>query len=297
MELRDIGYFQALAAELNFGRAAQVLHMTQPALSVAIARLERQVGCPLFERTHHGVLLTPAGAVLMVETASVLPAVERASALARRASQGELGILVVGFIDAAVFDPLPDVVDAFRTRYPDIDLTLRQRPSAELIDGVEKGTYDVAFVRPEARAGVTTRMVCSEPAIVALSKNHPLGNRPFLYLSEITEQPFVFPESRVAPEIRKSWLDTCAQAGFNPRIVAEVNSAQILVELIAWGIGIGFASESWVRKDRRVVARPLRPGGIVLEMAVAYRPDRMSRPCENFVKLALREYRSRIDSM
>ncbi|MDT4962241.1 MAG: hypothetical protein QOF87_1888 [Pseudonocardiales bacterium] len=290
MELRDLGYFQTLATELNFGRAARALHMTQPALSVAIARLERQVQAALFERTHRGVVLTPAGAVLLAETSSVLQTVERATELARRAGAGEYGSLVVGFIDAAVFDLLPRVLETFRESYPAVDLTLRHRPSSDLVSAVEDGSFDLAFVRPESkRTGVNTRLIWREPAVVALHRDSPLAGLDALHLADIIDQDFVFPESHVAPSLYANWLELCSIAKFAPRIVAKYSSVQVFVELIEQGIGIGFASKSWLRRTEQVVARPLLGGDASLDIALAYRPDRMSTSCRNFVRLAVQQ--------
>jgi DNA-binding transcriptional LysR family regulator len=290
MELRDLRYFEALASELNFGRAAKLLHMTQPALSLAVARLEKEVGCALFQRTHYGVSLTQAGGVLLAETHGLQHAVERACGLARRAAIGDFGSLTVGFLDAAVFDVLPAAMRAFRSCYPAVELTLRQRTSSELITGVERGGLDVAFVRPDVpRAGLEMKPLVREDVIVALSRTHYLASRSSLRLADLAEEHFVFPEGKVAPSLYARWIDACANVMFSPQIIAHVSSAQIFVELIAQGIGIGFAAKSWLGRDDRVVARPLTDVQLGLEMALAYRPDRMSQACENFVALTLRQ--------
>jgi len=288
MELRDLGYFHALANELNFGRAARTLHMTQPALSVAIARLERQVGAPLFERTHRGVELTSAGVVLRAETIGLQHTVDRATDLARRAGGGDYGSLVVGFIDAAMFDLLPGVLAVFRHRYPTVDLTLRHRPSADLMTDLEMGAFDIAFIRPETqRTGVTTRLISRETAVVAMSRNHPLAQRESLYLADIAKEDYVFPDRDAAPSVYTNLVELCSRGRFEPRIVGRFSSTQVFVELIAQRVGIGFASPSWLRGDERVVFKPLLGCELYLEMALAYRPDRMSASCRNFVRLAV----------
>ena len=155
VEFRDLKYFEALASELNFGRAANTLHLTQPALSLAVARLERQVGCALFERTRQGVSLTAAGSVLLAETRGLHFTMERARTLARRASEGDLGSLTIGFLDSAVFDVLPSALSAFQALHPGIDLMLHQRSSSELIALVEREDW----TRPSS--GLTLRVPTS----------------------------------------------------------------------------------------------------------------------------------------
>lgn len=292
MELRDLRYFEALASELNFSRAANGLHLTQPALSLAVARLERQVGCALFVRTHQGVSLTAAGSVLLAETQGLHFTLERACTLARRASDGDLGSLTIGFLDSAVFGVLPNALTAFRGMYPNMDVTLRQRSSSQLIVLVERGGLDVAFVRPDIpRAGIEMRTLLREDTIVAMSRDHPLADAPRLQLADIAEERFVFPEREFAPTIYARWMELCADALFAPQITAYVGSAQVLVELVAQNVGIGFAARSWLCRDDRVVARPLTGVAEDMAMAIAYRPDRMSTACVNFVDLVLSQFR------
>ena len=288
MELRDLRYFEALASELNFGRAANALHLTQPALSLAVARLERQVGCALFQRTHQGVTLTAAGSVLLAETRGLHYTLERARTLARRASEGDLGSLTIGFLDSAVFDVLPSALTAFQASHPGVDLTLRHRSSSELIALVERGALDVAFVRPDIpRTDIEMRVLLREDTMVVISRDHPLADTPRLRLAQLAEERFIFVEREFAPSIYARWMELCAAALFTPQIAAYVGSAQVLVELVAQNVGIGFATRSWVQGHDRAVALPLSDVQMDMAMALAYRPDRMSTACENFVDLVL----------
>lgn len=288
MELRDLRYFEALASELNFGRAANALHLTQPALSLAVARLERQVGCALFQRTHQGVSLTAAGSVLLAETRGLRYTLERARTLARRASEGDLGSLAIGFLDSAVFDVLPSTMAAFQASHPGVDLTLHQRSSSELIALVERGALDVAFVRPDIpRTDIEMRVVLREDTIAVVNRDHPLAGTPALRVAQLAEERFVFIEREFSPTIYARWMELCAAALFAPQITAYVGSAPVLIELVAQDIGIAFAARSWIRRDDRVVALPLSDVQMDMAIAVAYRPDRMSTACENFIELVL----------
>ena len=288
MELRDLRYFEALASELNFGRAASALHLTQPALSLAVARLEKELGCALFQRTHQGVSLTAAGSVLLAETQGLHFSLERACTLARRASSGDVGILAIGFLDSAVFDVLPRAISAFLSAYPTVDLTLRQRSSSELITWVDNDRLDVAFVRPQIpRVGMEMKVLLREEAVLAVSRDHPLAGMGESRIADLTEEKFVFPDRDFAPSIYAQWMEMCAEALFVPEIVAYVGSAQVLVELIAHNIGIGFAERSWLRRDDRVVALRLSDIRMELAMALAYKSDRISNTCRNFVNLVL----------
>ena len=152
MELRDLRYLQVLAAELHFGRAAARLHMTQPALSQSLARLEKEIGCPLLQRDPRGASLTDAGRFLLSETQAVLKSMDTACALSRRGGRGDFGSVTVGFIDAAVFDILPALLLKHRERYPDVTVTCRQLKSFERSEPIETGqTAGHAVVVEQAR--------------------------------------------------------------------------------------------------------------------------------------------------
>lgn len=288
MELRDLRYFEALASELHFGRAASTLHLTQPALSLAVARLERQVGCALFQRTHQGVSLTPAGSVLLAETRGMHYTLERACTLARRASEGDLGSLTIGFLDSAVFDVLPSALAAFQVSHLGVDVTLHHRSSSELIALVERGALDVAFVRPDIpRTDIEMKVLLREDTVAVVGRDHPLAETSQLRIAQLAEERFVFIEREFAPTIYARWMALCAAALFAPRIAAYVGSAPVLIELVAQNIGVGFAARSWLRRDDRVVALPLSDVQLDMAIALAYRPDRMSTACENFIELVL----------
>jgi DNA-binding transcriptional LysR family regulator len=291
VELRDLRYFEALASELNFGRAANALHLTQPALSLAVARLERQVGCALFQRTHQGVSLTAAGSVLLAETQGLHFTLERACTLARRANEGDFGSLTIGFLDSAVFDVLPSALSTFQAVHPGVGLTLRHRPSSELIALLERGGLDAAFVRPDIpRTDIEMRILQREDTVVAVSRGHHLADAPQLHVAQLAEEKFVFVEQEFSPTIYTRWMELCAAALFAPQIIAYVGSAPVLIELVAQNIGIGFAARSWTRLDPRVVAIPLDDVQLDMAIALAYRPDRMSTACENFVDIVLSHF-------
>jgi DNA-binding transcriptional LysR family regulator len=290
LELRDLRYFEALASELNFGRAANALHLTQPALSLAVARLERQVGCALFHRTHQGVSLTAAGSVLLAETQGLNYTLDRACTLARRASEGDIGSLAIGFLDSAVFDVLPAALAPFKAKYPGVDLTLHQRSSSELIGLVERGGLDAAFVRPDIpRSDIEMRVLRREDTVAVISRDHHLADAPRLRVAQLAEEKFVFIEREFSPTIYARWMELCAGALFAPQITAYVGSAPVLIELVAQNIGIGFAARSWIQHEK-VVAIPLSDVQMDMAIAVAYRPGRMSVACENFIDLVLAHF-------
>ena len=117
MELRHVRYFVAAAEELSFRRAAERLHVSQPALSVQIAQLEDELGATLLDRDRHHVALTAAGKVFLDRARRLLHAADEAVRAAGRAARGETGRLAIGFIAQLSYEWLPTVLRSFRKRY------------------------------------------------------------------------------------------------------------------------------------------------------------------------------------
>jgi DNA-binding transcriptional LysR family regulator len=291
MELRDLRYLEILAAELHFGRAAARLHMTQPALSLAIARLEREIGCPLLRRHSRGASLTNAGRVLLAEMQGVQKTIEVASELSRQAGRGDSGSLSIGFVDAAVLDMLPRLLGEYRRLYPAVNVTSRQLKSAELADGVESGLLDVAILRRDGGSPeVEYRTLRTERLAIAVGPNNPLASRPDLSIKDLVDQEFIIPALEGSSALYGLWFDLCRSAGFTPRVVAHIISVQVLIELIAHDIGVAFVGENtWANGNPNVVVKPLRGVDVYLETVIAFRPQAMTEASTNFLELALRD--------
>lgn len=297
MEFRDLRYLEVLAAELHFGRAAARLHMTQPALSQALARLEKEIGCPLLQRKHHGASLTNAGRVLLAETQGVSKSMDMAFELSRRAGRGDSGSVTIGFVDAAVFDILPPLLRLYRQRYPAVSVSCRQLKSAELAYAVEVGQLDIALMRREAaHASVEFRTVRSEQLCLAISTEHRLATARNISIRSLADEDFIIPVREGVPSLHAMWLDIFYAAMFAPRIVAQVSSIQVLIELVAQKIGVAFAAQSWVQNNEHVILKPLRDVDEHVEIAVAFRPDQLSSTTHNFLTLALSQTSALRDS-
>jgi LysR family transcriptional regulator, benzoate and cis,cis-muconate-responsive activator of ben and cat genes len=127
MELRLLRYFQAVAEELSFSRAANRLHIAQPALSRAIKQLETTLGANVFERSRHHVRLTPAGTVLLHETALLLEHLEELLRRVRRTASGEEGELRLGYIGPPTQPFLGRLLREYRKRFPLVTIHLEER--------------------------------------------------------------------------------------------------------------------------------------------------------------------------
>lgn len=259
IELRHLRYFLAVAEELSFSRAAERLGMAQPPLSQQIQRLEMLVGNELFERRPR-VRLTPAGEAFLAAARRALDQVEQGVEASHRAARGEVGTVTVGFAASMILSVVPDVVRAFRRRFPGVDLQLRELSSAAQLAALRDGRIDVAFVResPFSDRELCCERVREEPFVAVVPPEHPLAARRRIPLDALAEEPFVHFPRPVAPGLYDLILALCQNAGFKPRVVQEAQEWLTIVGLVEAGVGVSLVPESF-RKLRwgKVVYLPL----------------------------------------
>jgi DNA-binding transcriptional LysR family regulator len=147
LEIDTLRSFLVLSEQLHFRRAAETLHVSQPALSKQIRRLEDQLGGPLLIRRSGGVHLTSAGQVLLQHARQVIANSETAERITRLALKGEAGILRVGFGIAVLARGLPKLMLRFRKRFPNVDLSVRNMSTSDQIQALTDKRIDVGFVR------------------------------------------------------------------------------------------------------------------------------------------------------
>jgi len=285
MELRHLRYFVAVAEELHFGRAAQRLHIQQPPLSRQIQDLEAELGFSLFERSRRRVELTPAGTALLGRARQVFDALDVAIHDARSASEGESGRLVVGYPSSLAYSGLTELLRAFHTRFPSVEISLRELPPADQIDGLKSGSLDVGFVRTSLDdPTLAAELVRRESLMVVLPNDHRLAKQRSIALKALSEEPFVlFPRAR-GPAFFDQLMALCGKAGFTPRIVQEAAQLDI-VSLVAAGFGISIMPSS-MRNFRRpgLTFRPI-VGAPQVELLVVWRHQNLSPALHNFVDL------------
>ncbi len=248
MELRHLRYFLAVAEEANFTRAAARLGIGQPPLSQQIQALERELGTPLFRRTHAGAELTEAGEAFLVEVRRVLADVERAADTARRIARGEAGRLRLGFTASAAFNPrVPRLIRDFRRQWPLVQLVLEETNTAGLLDALRNGRLDAAFIRytPSALpAGLDLMRFPDEPMLIAVPAAHPLAQHASAPLRALAGEPFIlFPRS-FGSSLYDEILSVCRESGFSLQITQEAPQMSSIVNLVAAELGVSVVPAS-----------------------------------------------------
>ena len=286
MELKQIRIFLAVADELHFGRAAERLHMAQPALSAQIKGLEDRLGVKLFSRTTRSVSLTRAGEVFLPEARAALAQAEAAITAARSVRGGAGELLKIGGVDSATAGLLPAVVRSFRHDYPHVEVKVFEMLSAMAILGLSNRSLDVAFTRvPPPDDHLRARFVFREPVVVALPADHAQAANPAIALADIAAEPLVIPARSHRPILFDVIQGYFADRGFTPTILQEANERHITIAMVAAGLGISFVP-AWVSAFQRadVVYRPLSDGGPQVDVFVAWRAGEALQAVHDFLK-------------
>ncbi len=289
MELKHLHSFVAVAEQLSFIRAANRLHLSQPALSSQIHSLEEELGVQLLFRNRRIVQLTDAGKVFLSEAYAVLQRADEAAERARKAAKGQLGKLSIGFVSSAALEIVPDIVVAFRKKYPEVILDLRNIRTIDQIEGLLNKSIDIGFVRmPLEHDQLKTTVIHREPFVVIFPEEHPLAHIKQVKLSKLRNERFVLYGRRWAPGFFDHLMQMCNTAGFSPDIVQETGEMYTAISLVGAGAGIAILPKSVVlAQSCKVVVRPLPYSVGDSEIAIAVARDNHSSLVESLVSLAM----------
>lgn len=259
MELRQLRYFVAVADELHFGRAAARLHMTQPPLTVAVRKLEEELGVALFERTTRHVSLTAAGRMFRQRVGVVLDDLDGAVADLGDVAAGTAGRLRIGFVSSASYSVLPRGLQAFQLLRPRIHLEPRSLTSAEQVTLLLEGELDVGILRdPLAVPGLRATLLEGEDLVAVLPAGDPLAAEAVVTPGSFHEKAVVLFPFELMPGFVSAVMSWLEGAQAVPRIVQSVVHQETVLGLVAAGVGASILPSSVARFHMPgVVARPL----------------------------------------
>jgi len=289
MDLRHLRYFQAVAEELSYSRAARRLRVAQPALSRAVKEVEAPLGATMLERSRHHVRLTPAGSVLLREIAGLLDRWEESMCRVRRTAAGEEGELRLGYIGPPTQPFLGRLLREYRFRYPLVAVHLEERTPERVWEIVAKGRLSVAVTRPvpaHEALGLHTIVLREEPLGVAVLAGHPLALRRAVPWTALKREPLIVLARREGMGLHDAVLAGCRQAGFAPRLAHTPSLIGTVLNYVEAGAGIGVVTDSVMSAPsplRFVALKPLQCVPLVL----VWREDDDSPPVQRFRDLLL----------
>jgi DNA-binding transcriptional LysR family regulator len=287
MEFRQLKYFVTVAEELHFGRAAAMLHLSQPALSKQIQALEESLEVQLFERTKHWVRLTIAGQQLLETARRILQDVEAGVQITKQVAEGQIGQVRVGFTEATLFSLAPKVLRQYREQYPQVRLVLASGGTEAHVEALRTHRIDVGLVYlPIREPSMSIEPLFEEVYVVALPASHRLARQKQLSLQSLAKEPLIFYPRSLAPVLYANFINHCEQAGFTPTIIQEAELAQTRLGLVAAGVGISFVlSDMQNLSVKGVVYRPFTENFLTLKLALAWRQNELSPVVHELLKV------------
>lgn len=287
IEDRELRSFLVLAEQLHFGRSANLLHISQPALSKQMKNLEEKIGGPLLMRNRRDVRLTAAGALLYQRGRRIVRDLDALLDGAQAAVKGEAGTLRVAVGLATVHSLVPPALRRFRAAHPNVEVQVGDMSTPRQVAALLAGEVDVGFVRlPLYRPELTVRKVLTERLTIAGSSSF----RGALTLKNISQQPFIVIAREVSSTFYDHCIRLCGSAGFSPRVVQEAKDMFTLLNLVRAGIGVALVPRS---------ARQMRVSGIKFghipsrqaewDIGVAWNRLHESALVRNFVDICLEQ--------
>src|ERR1700758_3060338 len=290
MELRQIRSFLSVAETLHFGRSAELIHISQPALSLQIRALEEEVGVRLFERNRRKTILTAAGLAFRDDAAAALSQLEQAMRSARLAANGKLGLLRIGFISTVGSEIVPNIVRQFRELNPEVEFSLRAIPSADQVQMLETGSLDVGFFRLPigGHSALDVVTVHRERFVLVVPASHKLAKRKRVRLSEISGEDFVMYERTYAPGFHDLIFGMLRDARIVPNVSQTAAELSMIVSLVDAHMGVAILPASAVQRSvAAVVACDILDKIPMSEIGMAVREGTLAPVIDNFRAFAL----------
>lgn len=241
MEMRELKSFVLLAEQLHFGRAAALLHLSQPALTKQIRRMEDELGSPLFERGRHGTTLSGFGKQFLKDARTAVTGFDRLMERARSNALGESGRLNIGF-GFHTLELVPRLIVKLREIAPGIEVGLRDMSTAEQVAALRSGDLDLGFIRLPSKENFKILPVLKDRLVLVSSAALPLP--PNAGLGQCENMPFVSISEERAPGFYSHMLRLCAKHGFHPRVVQQVPEFTTTLALVQAGLGVAIVPES-----------------------------------------------------
>lgn len=288
IELRRIEYFVAVAKELHFTRAAEKIGIAQPALSQQIKLLEEELGAKLLERSKRKVYLTVAGEVFLKEAEKLLNQSAHAQSLVKRSLEGQVGELKIGFVEAALWNTLPQMIKQFRKNYPDVLLNLKKLNTDKQLYALENKEIDIGFtgLPIEENTKYAKKIIRNDSLLVAMYEEHPLAVKEKIGITDILHEALIVISREKSVYYYDRLLNVFLEEGNHLLVAQEVDNFQTMLSLVSSGLGIALIPESvhYLRGD--ILYRKVEGiGNFKFPLSMIYRKEENNIQVSNFVSV------------
>ena len=282
MGLKQFKYFQVVAKVGNISKASEQLHIAQPALSIAIKKLERELSLILFDRSKKPLELTAEGEWLLERIDSILNQYEQLMLEIEDYKAVNSGCVRVGIPPMLGAYLFPLIFSEFHVRFPGIDLTIIEEGTLEIRERLLREELDVGVIMLD---GDLLKLKCHpitrHEIKVCVAKNHPFAKATKLNFKDLKSENFILMNEQTF--MRKKISDLCIINQFEPHIVFSSNQISTILGLVAQGTGIAFVLQSLAESNEEIAAISLSEP-LFIEAALAWREDTyMSRATQSFV--------------
>ncbi|WP_306601889.1 LysR substrate-binding domain-containing protein [Geothrix sp. 21YS21S-2] len=285
MELRQLKYFIATAEELHFRKAAERVHVAQPALSQAIHQLEEEIGTLLFERNNRNVALTAAGRVFYARARVMADNACMAVHEARGVGRGDAGMVAIGFISTAAMKVLPATLKHFKEVIPAAQLELRELGPGEQMEELARGQLDIGITISEVLdEGFGVLEICREPLIAALPDRPPYAASDHVDIRDLVDETIITPSRHPRRGYYETVADAYRKAGVKPANIQCVRMIQTGLMLVGADLGIALVPESFKAiQIKGVIYRPLAEPRPEIAVSAVWRSDNVSPLLHKFI--------------
>ncbi len=291
MELRQLAYFDAVVRHGGFTRAAEHLHVAQPAVSAQIRRLEAELGVELLARTTRRVALTHAGELLWARARRVLDELDAARADLNQLADVLRGRVRIGAIQALDPFDLPGALAEFHTRYPGVELVLRSGRLQRLLAGLDAEDLDLALgpIPAELPDRFSAQRLFSEELVIVTAPGHPAARRRTVSLAALRDEPFICLPADSG--LRRLLDEAAARAGFTPRVPFEATTLSRIRALAGHGLGVALLARSVATAPGPPVAvHSVHPHPVHRAVGLIRRRDRALAPAAGACRELLAEW-------
>jgi DNA-binding transcriptional LysR family regulator len=272
VELRQMEYFQRAGRLRSITKAAAELHVSQPSVTVAIQKLEEELGVPLLDRSQKQIALTPEGHVCLKRTDDILARIRDLISEMNDYRFAKKGIIKIGITPVIGAYFFPGALARFQKMHPRVQVAVIEEGSLSLRKRLARGELDLTMmITSQTSSHLETVPVAKGQLLACFSRHNPLGKLDKIPFARLRDQPFImFREDTYS---RKMILDECARNRFTPRIVFTSSQIETVMGMVGHGVGISFLLDTIVTKYPEVVGRPLSKP-LLLEAGLAWSKDR-----------------------
>ena len=237
VDMDELRWFIRVAESRTVTEAAETLHLSQPALSRGLGRLEREVGAPLFDRVGRVLRLNANGQALLDGARRAVSAVDGARRTIGELADPDRGTVTLAFLNTMGPLVVPTLLSAYRPRRPNVQFRLRQGGTERIEQYLLEGLVDLLLISPPRSPDIVWRPLLKEPLVLVVPVTHRLAGRTSVRLEEVRDDPFVIFSRGFG--MRPTTERLCREAGFTPRIACEGEDGATLRGLIGAGCGVG----------------------------------------------------------